>query len=460
MTVAAKMAAKINIQCFTPALQELLAIAAEAAQSHGWQLYLVGGGVRDLLLATRDTPVILCDVDLVVDGGSSQAERAGMVLAEALQTLYPETQLTVHGKFQTAALQWMGHPVLGDLGMDIATARTESYAYPAANPAVQASSIQADLARRDFTLNALALRLTSPDVGEILDLFGGIDDLRLGQLRVLHAASLMDDPTRIYRGARLGTRLGFHFEAATAGYIQAAIARPVTAELWDAAGQPTGKIVPALQTRLKSELKYIFESDDWRATIDWLANLNALKCIHPSFAMTPRLRRELRLMAGWLNRFDPASPGGNWLMLLAVLLMGVGSEYRRNVAQNLQLPPDSIDRLANLDIVSTIVATQFSVRSRPSQIVELLKPYDLPMLLMLGVRSSQPQLRRLIRQYLQHWSQVKPILDGRDLQQLGYQPGKAFKPMLAALLVATLDGEVVDRDTAIAFLADRYPSNT
>jgi tRNA nucleotidyltransferase (CCA-adding enzyme) len=454
--VVAKMAAKVNIQSLTPAIQEILAIAAEAAQSRGWHLYLVGGGVRDLLLAGANCPVILYDVDLVVDnvGGNIDTEGTGMVLAAALQALYPETQLTVHGKFQTAALQWAGHPVLGDLSMDIATARTESYAYPAANPDVQTSSIQADLARRDFTLNALALRLTEPDTGEILDLFGGVADLQAGQLRVLHAASLIDDPTRIYRGARLGTRLGFDFEATTAGYIQAAIERPVTAELWDTAGQPTGKIVPALQTRLKAELKYIFESDDWWATIDWLARLDVLKCLHPSFVMTPRLQRELQLMAAWLKRFDPASPAGHWLRLLEVLLTGVGWEHRGNVARNLQLPPDTVDRLVNLATVSTIVAAQLPECSRPSQIVELLKPYDLSMLLLLGVKSSQ---RRLIRQYLQHWSQVKPIISGTELTQLGYQPGKAFKPILAALLVATLDGDIIDRDTAIAFLADRYP---
>jgi tRNA nucleotidyltransferase (CCA-adding enzyme) len=454
--VVAKMAAKINIQSLTPAIQEILAIAVAAAQSRGWHLYLVGGGVRDLLLASGNAPVILYDVDLVVDGvsGNVDTEGAGMVLAAALQALYPETQLTVHGKFQTAALQWVGHPVLGDLSMDIATARTESYAYPAANPDVQASSIQADLARRDFTLNALALRLTEPDAGKIWDLFGGVTDLQAGQLRVLHAASLIDDPTRIYRGARLGTRLGFDFESATAGYIQAAIDHPITAELWDAAGQPTGKIVPALQTRLKSELKYIFESDSWLTTIDWLARLDALKCIHPSFVMTPRLRRELQLMAGWLKQFDPASPAGHWLMLLEVLLTGVGLEHRGNVAQNLQLPPDSVDRLTNLATISTIVTMQLPKCSRPSQIVELLKPYDLSMLLLLGVKSPQ---RQLIRRYLQYWSQVKPMLSGTELTQLGYKPGKAFKPILAALLVATLDGEIVDRDTAIVFLADRFP---
>ena len=163
----------VTIERLAASLQEILAIAVATAESQGWHLYLVGGGVRDLMRATGSDPVMLSDLDLVVEG----VVGAGVKLAEALRSRYPNAVLEVHGKFQTAALTWHGDPVLGDLSMDLATARTESYAYPAANPTVVASSIELDLFRRDFSVNAMALRLTAPGAGVVLDLHYGAEDL-------------------------------------------------------------------------------------------------------------------------------------------------------------------------------------------------------------------------------------------------------------------------------------------
>ena len=173
-----------------PQLGTLLNRAAQLAEERGWHLYLVGGAVRDILWAiyhqegsagfklvvTEESgkepegdrpPLLLTDIDLVVDGFDSRADdAAGVELAEQLQKLYPTARLDIHGQFQTAALLWHKHPELDSLWVDIATARTEFYPYPAANPEVEASSIRQDLYRRDFTLNALAVRLTGPIVGE------------------------------------------------------------------------------------------------------------------------------------------------------------------------------------------------------------------------------------------------------------------------------------------------------
>ena len=196
-----------------PQLWELLTLASLEAQKRGWHLYLVGGGVRDLLLAEGTGGLMIQDLDLVVDGFHKTADvGAGVELAKALQLLYPEARLEIHGAFQTAALLWHQDPKLESLWVDIATARTEFYPYPAANPEVEASSIRQDLYRRDFTINAMALRLTSPHPGTLLDFFGGLLDLRAKQIRVLHANSFIEDPTRIYRGVRFAVRLGFQLK--------------------------------------------------------------------------------------------------------------------------------------------------------------------------------------------------------------------------------------------------------
>jgi tRNA nucleotidyltransferase (CCA-adding enzyme) len=94
-----------------------------------------------------------------------------VALGKALQQGYTGARLEIHGQFQTAALLWHNHTVFDSLWIDIATARTEFYPYPAANPEVEASSIRQDLYRRDFTINALALRLTKPQFWRITRLF-------------------------------------------------------------------------------------------------------------------------------------------------------------------------------------------------------------------------------------------------------------------------------------------------
>ncbi len=433
-------------------LQELLAIAAQKAEARGWQLYLVGGGVRDLLLATGDDPVMLHDLDLVVDGDHQAAESgAGMTLGQELQALYPEARLEVHGKFQTAALLWHRHPVLDSLWIDIATARTEFYPYPAANPEVEASSIQQDLYRRDFTMNALALRLTSPQAGEMLDFFGGAADLRSRTVRVLHPNSFIEDPTRIFRGVRLAVRLGFAFDHQTEASIRYAIGSGIYQQVAEQ------QVAPALQTRLKAELRYILQSADWRSAIRQLADLEALKCIHATLQLTPELSRQLRRMEYWLKQFDPADRLIHWQMLLETLIAGIEPAYRSIVAQNLQLTTEGIDRLTQLADVETAIGAALPSWVKPSQVVEGLREYDRGLLLLVGVRSRLG--RRVMRQYLQEWSQVKPLLNGNDLRDLGYKPGKEFKAILAAVLGATLDGEIQDREGAIEFVRERFAIN-
>ena len=264
----------VTIERLAASLQEVLAIAVMAAEAEGWHLYLVGGGVRDLMRKGGEGPVMLSDLDLVVEG----AVGAGVKLAEALRSRYPEVVLEIHGKFQTAALTWHGDPVLGDLSMDLATARTESYAYPAANPTVVASSIESDLFRRDFSVNAMALRLTGPGAGVVLDLHRGVEDLAARVLRVLHDRSLLDDPTRVFRGARFAARFGFEFHPETKDQFASAIASGI----YEQSRQEFGS-VPALQTRLRSEFKYLFSSSTWKGALRSLRSVNAFHCLHPSF---------------------------------------------------------------------------------------------------------------------------------------------------------------------------------
>ena len=437
-----------------PQQWQLLTQAAQEAEKRGWHLYLVGGAVRDLLLANPTESLLLKDIDLVVDGFHRSADTgAGVTLAQSLQKSYPNARLDVHGAFQTAALLWHNHPVFGSLWVDIATARTEFYPYPAANPEVEASSIRQDLYRRDFTINALAVRLTTSRSGELplLDFFGGLIDLQARQIRVLHANSFIEDPTRIYRAVRFAVRLSFEIEPQTEEYIRYALESGV----YDRSLSENGK-APALQTRLKAELKHILQAPYWGRALQLLACLGALRCIHPTLQLDERLWWQVRLVDRWLQRFDPDKRLEHWQMRLEVVIAYLASEARGVVAENLQLPLDSIERLQQLGQAQENVVTSLPTLQRTSAIVGLLRQYKLPTLVLIAIHSSRG-IRRTIWKYLTTWADVQAPLNGNDLKKLGYKPGPRYRPLLDALLAATLDQVIHDEADAKAFLEQHYP---
>jgi tRNA nucleotidyltransferase (CCA-adding enzyme) len=447
-----QMSTRMLQQRLVGPLWQVLQVAQAAAEARGWHLYLVGGAVRDLLLTEAGNPQLIEDVDLVVDGFHQAADQgAGVELAKVLRDRYPDTRLQVHGRFQTAALLWHHDPHLKSLWVDIATARTEFYPYPAANPEVEASSIRQDLYRRDFTINALAIRLTQPRQGELLDFFGGLEDLRSRQIRVLHANSFIEDPTRIFRAVRFAVRLGFHLEARTEEYIRHAIASGIYHRI-----RTEMERTPSLQTRLKRELKYILEAPYWKPAVRLLADLGALRCLDVDLELSDRLWRQMRLVDRWLKRFDPEQNLPHWQMLLEVLLAEIAPEPRRAVAETLQLPADSIERLAHLEALQAEIEEQLPKCDRPSQIVQFLHQFDLDMLTLLVIRLERP-LRRQIWHYLTHLSQIHAPLNGKDLKAMGYKPGKLYKQILDALLAATLDGEVSTDEDARVFVIQNFP---
>ncbi|MGB5632792.1 MAG: CBS domain-containing protein [Waterburya sp.] len=439
-----------------PVIWQLLQSVTQASQQRGWNLYLVGGGVRDVLLTSDHEPLLLQDIDLVVDGyHRSNDERAGVELAEVIQQMHPNVSLSIHGEFQTAALAWHRDPVFGNLLMDIATARTEFYPYPAANPQVEASSIRQDLYRRDFTINALAVRLTPPKKGEssrkgvLLDFFGGLLDLRSRQIRVLHANSFIEDPTRIYRAVRFAVRLGFTIEPQTLEYIHYAIKSGLYEQL-----RISDRQTPALTTRLRAELKYILQAHYWKPALRLLSHLNALSCLHPDLTLTPALEWQIHCVSKWLGYFEPKTTE-HWLIRLETLIAHLAPVDRTMVADKLQLSKDSLQRLQRLEKLETKITSQLVQCNLPSQIYQLLHPYKSLQLILFAARSNKT-IRRLIWRYITQLSQVKPLLNGNDLKTLGFKPGPLYKEILSDILTASLDGVICDRQSAEEYVKSRY----
>ena len=206
-------------------LRELLAPAAvqalrdlgELAAGQGVRAFLVGGLVRDLILHRANT-----DVDIAVEGDA-------IALAQAFAERHG-WHLHAHERFGTAVLKGPGGERL-----DLATSRIEHYPYPAALPEAEAGSIKADLFRRDFAINALAMELDGAHFGRLLDPFGGLQDIRQGVIRVLHSLSFVEDPTRIVRAVRFEVELDFRLDDASERLIRNAVELELPARL---SGQP------------------------------------------------------------------------------------------------------------------------------------------------------------------------------------------------------------------------------
>ncbi|MBM3316103.1 CCA tRNA nucleotidyltransferase, partial [candidate division WOR-3 bacterium] len=179
--------------------------------------FLVGGPVRDSLLGAESP-----DVDVAVESGMPRLARA---LARELGGRF-----VYHRRFMTGTISDCRFPA-ANCRIDIAQTRTETYVRPGALPEVKPAGIDADLARRDFSINAMAREVTPGAFGRLVDPLGGRADLRRRVVRVLHERSFVDDPTRIFRAIRFATRLGCEIEPKTLGMMRLAIAARLPALL-------------------------------------------------------------------------------------------------------------------------------------------------------------------------------------------------------------------------------------
>ncbi len=188
-----------------------LEVVARRARKAGAQAYLVGGAVRDAALGRTPT-----DLDVALEGPASTTEKLVHALAD--EGFMCEAR---HARFGTATL-------LSPSGtrIDLAATREEAYPVPGALPVVRCGApIERDLARRDFSIHAMALAL-GPDgpEGRAIDPFDGAGDLSRRRIRLLHERSLADDPTRVLRAARYAARLGFSLDAGFVAAMQHGIA--------------------------------------------------------------------------------------------------------------------------------------------------------------------------------------------------------------------------------------------
>jgi tRNA nucleotidyltransferase (CCA-adding enzyme) len=327
-------------------------------------VYLVGGAVRDLLLDRGRA-----DIDIVVEGDAAAlAARLG-------------AEVVAHERFGTAKARLDGHEV------DIATARSESYPHPGALPLVEpAATIEEDLARRDFTINAMAIPLDGET--RLIDPYGGQADLARKQLRVLHPDSFVDDPTRAIRAARYAARFDFSLESETEPLLR-------------------------------------------RADLDTVS--------------VDRREAELLRLAS-----EPSAPNAYLLLDRwgLIELREGGVSLARRVGELLELPLWQLraERNRAVHVAATgepggEVELATADPARPSEAVALMTAYGAVEMVLARAHGAE-----WLDDYLEKWSQVKLEIDGNDLIAAGVTEGKAVGRGLAEAKRRKLDGEIAGRE--------------
>ncbi|MFZ0407087.1 MAG: CCA tRNA nucleotidyltransferase [Cyanobium sp.] len=423
---------------------EFWALLVRAAA--GDRLALVGGAVRDLLLhrVHRDPWLGVPDLDLVVEPapGSATGLAPAHRLARRLRELVGSENLLryqEHGAYGTVELEL----ALGDSPwlLDIASARRETYPQAGENPEVRFGSLEDDLARRDFSINAIALLLDrggeppaavrqEPPGPRLLDPHGGQADLARRQLRLMHGDSLLDDPSRIVRAARYAARLGFDLAPESLEQLRRTLAQ------WPwrwRPGESPQQVPAALGTRLRMELELLLEREPWPQALAALQRWQALPLIDAELQQD----RLLRLRLHWAERFG--------VPLLPALLLGAAQPLA--LAERLQLPHRQhrlIAQVLELDRRLQDWAAQHRAADRvwaPSRWCALLEAPGLSaeavaLALAAGLGPRRPLLR-----WWGRWRHLRAGCSAADLLAAGMVAGPALGERLRQLRAERLDRE-------------------
>lgn len=412
-----------------PARLALLKLVASASMAHNVALYIVGGFVRDLMLAEPSS-----DFDLVVEGDA-------IGLARRLAKTYGG-RVSSHRRFGTA--KWRLDRINKDLlqalaiekdeatglpeTLDFVTARTEFYTHPTALPSVERSSIKLDLHRRDFTINTLALRLDGQHYGKLLDPWGGGRDLRERKIRVLHSLSFVDDPTRMLRAVRLEQRLGFEIGPRSLELLQQAL--PLLSRV-------SGE-------RIRSEFLQMFNERRVVEIFARLQSLNLLEAIHPSLRWGEWQEQRFRQVADFEppQRWRLEAPPSREFLFYALILFQSRSDTVRTVSKRLHFPAAMAAQLEEStrlgrelpELIGNVTTSEMVARLEASAEDSVVAVW-----LALADNQEAPQL---IDRYLSEWRFIAPTVDGDTLREMGLPPGPAYSRILWTLRAAWIDGDI------------------
>ncbi|MDX9702609.1 MAG: CBS domain-containing protein [Candidatus Auribacterota bacterium] len=398
----------------TAEIMKVIEEIGQLADKYVYNVYLVGGVVRDILLGKKNF-----DLDIVVEGN-------GMEFARLLAGHFSGF-CTLHAKFATGVVT-----LLSGLKIDIATARMEYYQSPGALPTIETGSIKHDLSRRDFTINAMALKINASEFGELIDYFGGQQDIKNNIVRVMHNLSFIEDPTRIFRAIRFEQRLGFRIEKHTENLIK----RAVNADLYKCIAYE----------RIRDELIIILNEPKPYSAIERIYQFDELRFIDPAFCGKP-IRKDVFLRIEdsitWFKLSYLDIPIEQWLVYFMGMLASVDYTHVTAICDTLKIQRKhtEIIRVTFRHLACILGALNRTI-TKPNFLYRILQPIPFEGLLFMMSVSDNNAVREKISHYFTRLLNISLSVDGNYIKQRGLTPSPSYTRIMKLLLYEKIDGKM------------------
>lgn len=397
----------------TPNQLAQLRTLSRVADGFRLRCWLVGGGVRDALLGLR-----VSDLDISGVGATSEFAAAA---ADALGgAVVSRSQFNTFGISAASGR------------LDIAMARRESYARPGALPRVSPGMMADDLARRDFSINAMAVSLASDSWGELLDPFDGRGDLECGVVRALRPFSFIDDATRIFRAVRYSVRLGFAPDAETERLM-----RRDAAHMDGISG-----------ARVRGELERMLGEERRVAMLAAANEYGVLRAVHPALDLNADAVNALERADAWDYADKP-------LLMAGVMAYWAAAERHGELAARL----DMSALWGRVFADTARVKGEFGALGRDavkrSEIYRRLRGCHDAAVAACAVCVGDERIAGRLELYRRELRDARALLNGDDLLALGVPQGPMVGAILADLVAARVDGVVGTRADEAAYARRR-----
>jgi len=403
-------------------VQKYLRDIGKKAKEMNYKAYLVGGIVRDIILGHENL-----DIDIVIEGD-------GIKFAKAFGKEF-KSKVATHERFKTATI------IMPDkTRIDVATAREEYYDLPGSLPVVEESSIKLDLYRRDFTINALAVKLHD-EFGDLLDFFGGLNDIKNEKIRVLHMLSFIDDPTRMYRAIRFAARLGFDIGEQTDKLIKYAV------EL--------GVVDRVEKIRIFNEIVHILNNDNVADSFKMLKNYNLIRALNKNLIIDERILEHLDKTEEIVKGCSIFCKNKKFKRE-RVFLIVLEYLFRKSGSFAKSIGADELTLRFIKDVLRLIPEANGIIKKKDTSNLEIYNTLNkLPLEGVLSLYSLAKDNRKVVL-YLEELMHKKPLIGGEDILRLGFKPSRIFSEIIKAVFEQQLLGKIEDKLQAIEFIKKHF----
>ena len=404
---------------------DLICSARDIANRSNLPIYLIGGFVRDLILGVKNF-----DLDIVVEGD-------GVGFAENFAK-HLKAKLIRHRRFGTATII-----LSSQMKIDIASARIEFYPKPAHLPVVENASLKDDHFRRDFSINAMAISIGQENFGELIDFFGGEDDLKKKKIRILHNLSFLDDPTRILRAIRFEQRYDFKIDPNTLKFLKQAVKL---------------KMLEIVEPqRIRDELILMLKEGRPVKEIKRVKDLVGFNFINKGLSVTKNILSLIasieREIKWYKNTNSLRRPLDTWLIYFIGLTDTLAANELKSICRKFGLRKGEEKRIITYKKIKPKFYPQFCKKNiKPSKIFNSFEPLSYEVILLLKAKHKNKHFRQHINDFFKIYNDMRIYISGEDLHNLGIPPGPYYQKIFSKVMTAKLNGLVKTREEELRFI--------